>query len=526
VLQLKDNKETTNALSHHLKLRPNIFESPLKWELIIKIISAINCALVILSKTHRDDTLHNSKRSYLDNFTRTFRTSVSHGDRKINIKVALVSKVVYVTLRDSFVKSDCEQAGFQKIPNEALQLTIEPSKISSHHVCTLTSRRGVSTLDFLREAEVIKMLMQKQEEEGASYIPKLHQEPSFYYRPCNRSVKVALNLTMCQGRDLCIYIEKSKYEINGSRVAYFRQLVTQPGIGELKLLIKMTKPVDFVHRQGCVHGDIKPENMLISADQNGDPIILLTDFGSFFSLDEGLLMDCLGSSQYSAPEVIRFINNGPSINTTRKLGTAIDCWSLGCSFYAVLTGQLPKISLFATCLHKVGFFVRTQFGDSHSDSQKAFRPSTTKEQLIDNYQAINKQMIKEFPAELFADIHMRDVFSLTPDVREQLDSFSKVSERIKILLGETSACYRSREYDPEIKKAITSLLSTLETRYEKILDLVQETPCPNNPLGALIWSLMRPKAEERVGCKLVLKLLNELVEDKLQNCLDPLEYSS
>jgi serine/threonine-protein kinase len=42
-----------------------------------------------------------------------------------------------------------------------------------------------------------------------------------------------------------------------------------------RLLIPVARGLDFAHRQGMIHRDVKPSNILITAD--GEP--MLTDFG-------------------------------------------------------------------------------------------------------------------------------------------------------------------------------------------------------------------------------------------------------
>ena len=97
-----------------------------------------------------------------------------------------------------------------------------------------------------------------------------------------------------------------------------------------QLMIQIADALDYAHQQNVVHRDIKPANIIYDDDLNRGT---LTDFGIAYMADQsktktGLIM---GSPYYMSPEQIA----GKSIDGRS------DIFSLGATFYQLLTGHLP-----------------------------------------------------------------------------------------------------------------------------------------------------------------------------------------
>jgi serine/threonine protein kinase len=93
--------------------------------------------------------------------------------------------------------------------------------------------------------------------------------------------------------------------------------------------------LDAAHRLGLIHRDIKPQNVLISNDSSGNPVLKLIDFGlaKDHGSQERTSMMRGGSLGYTSPE--QWMKAGKHID-----GRA-DLYSLGATLYRLLCGRMP-----------------------------------------------------------------------------------------------------------------------------------------------------------------------------------------
>ncbi len=88
--------------------------------------------------------------------------------------------------------------------------------------------------------------------------------------------------------------------------------------------------LDHAHREGLVHRDVKPHNMLLRA---ADDRLLLADFGIAKALgntDDQSRTGVIGTIAYMAPEQFQ-----------GRVAPATDIYALGCVLFQLLTGEVP-----------------------------------------------------------------------------------------------------------------------------------------------------------------------------------------
>ena len=99
------------------------------------------------------------------------------------------------------------------------------------------------------------------------------------------------------------------------------------------LLIPIADALAYAHKQGMIHRDVKPSNILISAKGNA----MLTDFGVAKIIDEESTMDLTGTSAtVGTPEYM-----APEQATAKTVDHRADIYALGVVLYEMVTGRKP-----------------------------------------------------------------------------------------------------------------------------------------------------------------------------------------
>ncbi len=105
---------------------------------------------------------------------------------------------------------------------------------------------------------------------------------------------------------------------------------------KIRLMAQVAEGLHAAHREGLIHRDVKPSNILVEATADGRLKPRVADFGIAVGLGGGSSMWSLqhaGTPCYIAPERL--------YEDQRPVDRRTDIYSLGVTIYQLLTGELP-----------------------------------------------------------------------------------------------------------------------------------------------------------------------------------------
>ncbi|KAF6024165.1 MOK [Bugula neritina] len=117
---------------------------------------------------------------------------------------------------------------------------------------------------------------------------------------------------------VCELLEMNIYEMIKGKRHYLPEKKVK------NYMYQLLKSIDYMHRNGIFHRDVKPENILVK-----DDLLKLADFGSCRSVySKHPYTEYISTRWYRAPECLL---------TDGYYGYKMDIWSVGCVFFEVLS---------------------------------------------------------------------------------------------------------------------------------------------------------------------------------------------
>jgi predicted ATPase/signal transduction histidine kinase/tRNA A-37 threonylcarbamoyl transferase component Bud32 len=124
-------------------------------------------------------------------------------------------------------------------------------------------------------------------------------------------------------------------DFGGESLAKLLETETLSPRGILDIAIQITKALEYLHQNQIIHKDIKPSNIIINSQTKQ---VKLTDFGIATKLNKE-------NPQFNNPNSVEgtlaYMSPEQTGRMNRTLDYRTDFYSLGITFYEMLTGKLP-----------------------------------------------------------------------------------------------------------------------------------------------------------------------------------------
>ncbi|HKC25164.1 MAG TPA: serine/threonine-protein kinase [Thermoanaerobaculia bacterium] len=107
----------------------------------------------------------------------------------------------------------------------------------------------------------------------------------------------------------------------------------------LEIAIQTLDALAYLHRRSIVHRDVSPENIMLTEDGDGRPVVKVIDLGVAKHTEAATNVTrtgmFVGKLQYASPEQLGVLKRGEMIDGRS------DLYSLACVLYLVTTGESP-----------------------------------------------------------------------------------------------------------------------------------------------------------------------------------------
>lgn len=178
-------------------------------------------------------------------------------------------------------------------------------------------RNAITDGEFETEVNALRVLSRNGGHPHVCRLYDLHDdEKNFYY----------LALELISGGELFEHLIRNGAYSEAQAAVFLRQFA---------------EAISFMHTNGVIHADLKPENLMLSSEKDGVALLKIVDFGTAVMCDsdsnsksqqQTSSAEIVGTTAYWSPEM--FDKNAQPTE-------ASDMWAIGCVLYILVTGSHP-----------------------------------------------------------------------------------------------------------------------------------------------------------------------------------------
>jgi serine/threonine protein kinase len=282
---------------------------------------------------------------------------------------------------------------------------------------------------------------------GSEAIKKQKRLECEKFEQHHKTLMGKLNSKSIEGGNLIIALDffrhKSKYykvtekiDVSSLSIEKFASL---PFDKKKLLLTTITHSLSILHKENIVHGDLKPDNVLIKQTETGKFTSKLIDFDNAYISEKPpeISEEVVGDMVYYSPELARYIIDSEA-TLGKELTLKSDIFALGLLFHIYWTGKLPDFDI-----EKYGYAC------SYVNSGNEIKIS---------YGKIPNKLVDLLNKMLYAD------FSKRPDINKVFNEVKNIDEVVTIPKVEEPPKPPKEESGSKFRGR---LLTQLETAEEK-----------------------------------------------------------
>jgi eukaryotic-like serine/threonine-protein kinase len=228
-------------------------------------------------------------------------------------------------VRSTFSESGARGAG----PSAKLRVVVGELIAGRYELHELVGSGGMSNVfrahDRLLERSVAIKVLHEQYSADEDYVERFRREARSVAQLAHPNIVTVIDRGEEDGRQYIVF----EY-VEGENLKGLLSHGALPIDEALRYGLQIAGALDFAHKRGLVHRDVKPQNVLLT--EEGEPKV--TDFGIARSVDVQSVTQSgtvLGTSDYIAPEQAR----------GEQVDQRTDIYSLGVMLYELLTSEVP-----------------------------------------------------------------------------------------------------------------------------------------------------------------------------------------